>query len=413
MATTIQLYTHQEEAVNAALPILKKYGIVCLAMEVRTGKTFTSLEIADRYGANKVLFVTKKKAIGSVLQDYQTLNPSFELTVINFESLHKVTDDYDIVITDEAHSLGAFPRPSKRTKLLKRLCIGKPIIFMSGTISPESYSQLYHILWVSSYSPWKNFRSFYAWAKAGYVNIKQRHFGATVANDYSNANSLKIANDINHLFYSVSQEEAGFDNKVFEHFLYVEMNDEQKSYMRQLKHDQMCKHKYHELYSIPSNGADLLNKMSQISGGTLFFDDEDKARVISPNKAHFIQMHFKGQKLAILYKYQAEYNILKMFFPNHTSDPYKFNHSDDLTFLAQIKSAQEGVNLSTADSLIMYNIDFSATSYFQARSRTQHKSRTTPSNVYWIFSKGGIEEKVYRAVSAKKKFTYSYYNKNK
>jgi hypothetical protein len=41
----------------------------------------------------------------------------------------------------------------------------------------------------------------------------------------------------------------------------------------------------------------------------------------------------------------------------------------------QIVAGREGVNLSTADALVFYNIDFSATSYWQARARLQTKDR--------------------------------------
>jgi len=38
--------------------------------------------------------------------------------------------------------------------------------------------------------------------------------------------------------------------------------------------------------------------------------------------------------------------------------------------------------------------------------------RTTPAEVHWIFTKGGIEKKVYKAVSEKKDFTAKYFFKN-
>ena len=39
------------------------------------------------------------------------LGPSFKITVINYESIHKIPQrGYDMVILDEAHSLGAFPK---------------------------------------------------------------------------------------------------------------------------------------------------------------------------------------------------------------------------------------------------------------------------------------------------------------
>ena len=63
-------------------------------MEVRTGKTLTSLNIANLYKAKNVLFLTKKKAIQSIQDDYKLLAPAYTITVINDESLHKVTDTF-------------------------------------------------------------------------------------------------------------------------------------------------------------------------------------------------------------------------------------------------------------------------------------------------------------------------------
>ena len=60
-------------------------------MEVRTGKTLTSLGILNKMmSVNKALFITKKKAISSIESDFNLLKPGFELTVINYESLHKI-----------------------------------------------------------------------------------------------------------------------------------------------------------------------------------------------------------------------------------------------------------------------------------------------------------------------------------
>ena len=116
-------------------------------MEVRTGKTLTALGICQNLNCNNVLFVTKKKAISSIVSDYKMLDPNYYLEVINYESLHKITrKPWDIIIVDEAHSLGAFPKPSKRAKNLKILTTlyKSKVILLSGTPTPESYSQMYH-----------------------------------------------------------------------------------------------------------------------------------------------------------------------------------------------------------------------------------------------------------------------------
>lgn len=72
-------------------------------MQVRTGKTLTSLAAADEYGAKNVLFLTKKKAIGSLEADHAALGCSFALSVTNYEQVGNLLPIYDLVILDEAH----------------------------------------------------------------------------------------------------------------------------------------------------------------------------------------------------------------------------------------------------------------------------------------------------------------------
>jgi len=91
-----KLRGYQIELANKAVDILNRKKIVYLNLEVRTGKTLTSLEIAKLFGAKNVLFATKKKAIGSILKDYEVFgyNDFFQIVVINNESLHKVDDQF-------------------------------------------------------------------------------------------------------------------------------------------------------------------------------------------------------------------------------------------------------------------------------------------------------------------------------
>jgi len=70
---------YQEEIIQKGSSIILNHGFVYLAMQVRTGKTLTSLGICQNIGAKNVLFLTKKKAIGSIESDYKLLNPQFNL----------------------------------------------------------------------------------------------------------------------------------------------------------------------------------------------------------------------------------------------------------------------------------------------------------------------------------------------
>ena len=130
----IQLRKYQNNIAIQAAYKLVAFGCCYLSMECRTGKTITALSAADNFDAQSVLFITKLKAIPSIKADYEALRPvSFQLDVINYESAHKAKGKYDLVIIDEAHSLGAYPKPSKRTQEIKTICEGLPVLYLSGT----------------------------------------------------------------------------------------------------------------------------------------------------------------------------------------------------------------------------------------------------------------------------------------
>lgn len=412
----MNLYPHQETISSKACKTLRDHGLVYLSMQVRTGKTMTALAAAEKFGATRVLFVTKKKAISSIEGDYELMCKnalaSFGLTVINYESLHKIKGDFDLVIVDEAHNLGAFPKPSQRSRRVKKRVGKTPCILMSGTPSPESYSQLFHQFFVSAWSPWKEYKSFYQWERAGYVSKWQRMINGYPVNDYSKANKKKVWQDIRHLFISYTQKEAGFKNEVIENVLRVKFPGDIHSYYTSMDDEDVFF--YGDKEAIASNAGDRMNKLSQLSGGSLIFNEDKSGDILTTVKADYIKRWFDAgeyTKIAILYKYKAEFKLLKQTFPNWTDQPEDFNSQKDCVFLGQIRSVQEGVNLKSADALVMYNISFSATSYWQSRARLQNIERDKPARVYWVFSDLGIEDYVYKAVKAKKKFTNSYYQR--
>jgi SNF2 family DNA or RNA helicase len=197
-------------------------------MEVRTGKTLTSMGIAEALGCKNVLFVTKKKAISSIEDDYKLLEPSFSITVINYESLHKVesrpSNRFDFIVIDEAHSLGAFPKPSKRAKDIKALIEKNKrpsVCLMSGTPTPESYSQMFHQVYGIPNNPFNSYVNFYRFAK-NYVDVKQRVINSLHINDYSNGLE-SIIYKMQPYTISFTQKEAGFVNQIEEEVLKVEM----------------------------------------------------------------------------------------------------------------------------------------------------------------------------------------------
>jgi hypothetical protein len=102
----IEFRDYQNKIIVQGSKTLLLYNFLYLAMEVRTGKTLTSLGTAQLLKCKNVLFITKKKAISSIEDDFSLLRPDFNLTVINYESLHKIEDikSFDMLICDESHS---------------------------------------------------------------------------------------------------------------------------------------------------------------------------------------------------------------------------------------------------------------------------------------------------------------------
>jgi hypothetical protein len=466
---------YQIQNADKACRLLQEYGIAYLSMEVRTGKSITALLTADKYfterGGSKgkrVLCLTKKKAIASIQEDYIALygaQDSFALTVTNYEQLAKLKDveSYDLIICDEAHCLGQFPKPADRTKYLKQVCSGKPVMFLSGTPTPESLSQIYHQLWVSSFSPFRGYHNFYAWASE-FVFKEERSINGLDVPDYSmnsgatiraleaNIRKIKIPlplqeayqgeiaqklalvqrhradiervrKDIadhkariqagfQHLLVAFSQKDAGFEQAVQEEVLTIAMLPHTYALANMLLKDRIV---------IGRDGSEVLGdtevklkqKLHQIYSGTVL-TEEGEMKVFDTTKADAIVTHFEGQKIAIFYKFRAEFELLKSKFGDRLTDsPEVFRDAGpERIFCAQIQSGREGINLSSADCLVMYNIDYSSLSYTQARARLQTQDKTAACKLYWLFAEGGIESHIYEVVKKKQDYSLWYFRKD-
>lgn len=401
------LRDYQTDIAKKAYNILLKNGIVYLSMQPRCGKTLTALHIAELYGAKKVLFVTKLKAICSIEADYKALYPAFYLTVINFESVTKVGNDFDICVCDEAHSIGTYPKPSKRWRDLHKIVKNMPVILMSATPSPESYSQLYHQFTINRFHSWNQAGSFYKWAKY-YVNIKKKYYFGKEINDYSDARKELIERKTQEYFINFTQKQAGFTQEVEEKILRCEMLPTTMEMIRRLNIDQIIN--YNGVEILADTAVKLMSKVHQLSSGTVI-DEQGNGYIVDDSKALFIKDYFQGQRIAIFYKFKQEFEMLKSIFKDFTISPESFQ-IDGGTYLGQFQSSREGIRLDNADALIFFNIDFSFLSYQQSKNRIISKERDRETPLYFVFSVGGIEEKIFKVVKKKEDYTTFHYKKD-
>jgi SNF2 family DNA or RNA helicase len=405
---TIQLRDYQIDIIEQGTKIIQQHGFVYLAMEVRCGKTLTSLGIASKISSSNVLFLTKKKAISSIQGDYKLFNPSYHLTVINYESLHKIdTTDWDLIICDEAHSMGAFAKPSKRAIQVKDL-IAKTkarIILLSGTPTPESYSQMYHQVYGIPNNPFRDYKNFYKFCSK-FVNVKTKMINGLMMNDYSDG-MYTILEAMNPFTINYTQAEAGFVAKTTEEVFEVELKESTYKLINKLKRDLVIEGK--EEVILGDTPVKLMSKMHQLYSGTIKFES-GKSMVLDTTKAEFIKQQWEGCQIGIFYKFKEELVALQEVFGDElTTDLDEFNATYKNIAL-QIVSGREGISLKKAEYLVYYNIDFSATSYWQSKDRMTTKERLE-NQVFWIFSKGGIEHDIYKAVSKKKNYTLNHFKK--
>jgi hypothetical protein len=401
------LRSYQIELSNKGSDILRKKGIVYLAMEVRTGKTATALTIAKNINAKSVLFLTKKKAIQSILSDFKALNYNYELEVINNESVHLINGKYDLIISDEHHRNGAIPKPNKTTKIIKEKFSHLPMIFLSGTPTPENYSQIYHQFWVSDKTPFKNYPTFYKWANT-FVNVTKKNVGYAEVNDYTKAKQPEILKIIDEYFIRFTQKEAGFSTNVIEEIIEIEMKPTTYKIANSLKKDNLFEG--NDDLIIADSGAKLLSKLTQIYSGTVILESGNSI-TLDNSKLLAINDKFKNNKIAIFYKFQQELEMIKDFYKNNICFDLETFDNSNKNIALQIISGREGISLKNADYLIYLTPDFSATSYWQSRDRLTTMDRKE-NKVFWIFAKGGIEKHIYKSIMNKKNYTLSQFKKD-
>ncbi len=410
MVETVKWREYQSDIIGRATNILKTKNFVYLAMEVRTGKTLTSLGICEKVNAENVLFLTKKKAIQSISDDYDLLCPvGFSLFTINYESMHKAPNiKWDVIICDESHSLGAFPKPNKRAKGVRDLIVktGAKVILLSGTPTPESYSQMYHQVYGIKGNPFSTFKNFYRFCDR-FVNVTERKINGLMIRDYSNG-MQSILDAVKPFTISLTQKEAGFVTETTEDVLEVKMLDTTYNLANKLKKDLVVEG--NDEVVLADTPVKLMMKLHQIYSGTVKFEGGN-SMIVDYSKAEFIKEHFKGKKIGIFYKFKEELNALKKVFGDDLVTELSLFQQTNKHIALQIVSGREGISLKDADCLVYYNIDFSATSYWQSKDRMTTKERLK-NKVYWVFSKGGIESKIYKAVTKKKDYTLQHFKRD-
>jgi hypothetical protein len=230
--------------------------------------------------------------------------------------------DLGLIVVDEHHRFGAFPKPGLYTKMFKKMFSHLPMIFLSGTPCPESYSQMYHQFWVSDYSPFREYKNFYRWAD-DYVIKFDRVINGFKVTEYSNGREIDIMTRLAYLMISHTQQQSGFETSIEEEVLYVDMSEKTKMIVKKLERDLVVEGK--EEVILADTPVKLMQKVHQLCSGTVKFESGN-SMVIDTTKAEFIRSRFATNNIGIFYKFKAELKALKQVYGDQLTEISQDHH---------------------------------------------------------------------------------------
>lgn len=377
---------HQLELSQLGYDILRKHMICYLAMEERTGKTLTSILIAEMCDIKSVLVITKKSAV----QDWKDTLAQFphkhKYNVTNYHQAHKFAK-HDLLILDEAHNyISGYPRPSKLHRVIKNISVQTPIIYLSATPHAQGYQMLYHQFSLSSWSPWRKFNSFYNWFRMYGVPESAWYNGRQVP-IYTNTREDKVRACVEHLFITRTRKQLGFDHEPRDKLHYIDLNAATRTVYNELLKDK---------YYVFKNGEELIcdspiklrTSLHMLEGGVAKIDEHYIVLKNTEKIDYILKTWGDTDDLVIYYNYVAEGRKLRAVFKNAT--------------ILQATSFAEGIDLAHKETIVIYSQDFSTARHTQRRARQASQDRDIPIVVHYLLVKKAVSEQVYNIVSVNK-----------
>jgi hypothetical protein len=378
-------YDYQMELSKQAYHILGANGVVYLSMLERTGKTLTSILVADMSMAQSVLVLTKKKALDGWDDTLKAYKPQKKYTLTNYHSAHKVVGKFDLVILDEAHVMAAYPKPGKIWKNVFRLTHNLPIIYLSATPYAETIGQLYNQFKLTKYSPFRKWKSYYDFHRAFGISDKIRTpYG--LVDTYKKFRTQEVLDLCEHLFISKTRQELGFEHEPEDVVHTYGQSPEVSEIVKDVTKTEMLR--IGNIEEPLDSPMKLRVTIYQIEGGWVKYENEC-LRMPKLDRIEAIKKYFgTGKDCAIMAHFNCEQDNLSKYFP-------------DAVILSSNAHA-EGVDLSHIPNLIIYSMDFSTARAFQRRARQANKNRKEPIKVHFYHAKGSMSEEVYNTVFKKK-----------
>lgn len=377
---------HQIEGAKWALATIRQHGLAYLTWQERTGKTLTALETAEQADIKTALIITKKKAIDGWNETLAEWEHTKSFTVINYESVHKLPiKDYDFIILDEAHhAISGIGRPSKTWKAVYPLTKSKPILYLSATPYAEHVGLLYNQFRLSTWSPFRRFKDFFAFYSIyGIPNMIRTPYGLQdQRNTYKTEAVLEVCQ---HLFNFKTRQDVGIKHEPTVKLIKVPLHEQTIHMMNEWTTLKVLTIGDYLLL----NDTDMKGRMVhyQLESGSLKIDETDSIFLPHHEKLDYMLANYDKENTAIMCHFIKERELYETYFPHvYSSDGHA-----------------EGVDLSHIDKLVVPSMSFKTSKYTQRIARQANHDRDTPIEVDILVGESpAIGGSVYDTVAIKK-----------
>ncbi len=428
------LHNYQNSAIEFIMKI-KKGG---LFLDMGLGKTTTSLTIAsdfiDNLYVDKILIIAPLRVANTVWKQESQLwehlkhldisictgnlkqrnevlksNQMSAITVINRENVQWLCDNHkwvwDMVIIDESSSFKNYR--AKRFKSLKsKMKFVKSMILLTGTPSPNGLMDLWSQLFLldSGERLGKNITTY-----------RNRFFKASGYKGYE-FKALPDADDkIKSLIKDIcitmkSEDYLELPDRINLNE-YIEMPSSIKEQYKELEKEFILTLGSGVDIEAPS-AAGLHNKLLQFCNGAIY-DENGKTHEVHNLKIDTLKEIIEDnpdENFLIAYNYKSDLERLKKAFPKMKVlsksgiELEEWNKGNIRMLAAHPASAGHGLNAQFGGSaIIWFGLNWSLELYQQFNKRIHRQGQTKPVRIIHLVMKGGIDERVLKALESKAK----------
>lgn len=411
----ITLLPYQQIAVNKMLTN-KKY---CIFLGQGTGKTLIAItfinSITKEQGYKKVLIVTPKKVIGQYQKECRKYL-DHEVDIVNYESLNKVTEQYDIICYDESHRIkNCTSMVNKKAAALR----AERIYLFTG--SPQDKNKHEILAQLKVLQPYLFPAKYKVYERFFYLD----EYG----NPIKDKPNMELDEIISKMSYGEQTE--NLIDLPDQHHNIIECNFKNKEYYNLLKKNNTVE--INGDIIIADSPVVLRMKLKQMCNGFLFYKKfnektciETRELIVLENpKLEPLKKLVTTLNSGIIYT-QFDYDIevianlltsLNLSFvcvngKTKDSDPLidSFKKGEVKFLVIQAQSGNAGLDLFVTNNMIFYSLPDSYIVFEQCIYRMRRIGQTLECNYYYLITKGSIEPVIYRALKNKKSFNNKMFN---